>query len=84
MLTLSPLSLFNELTYTPREKVFVVSDTQYANYKKTEVEKQIAVLQARADEYSKALATITSTINGLKQEHGIIDPAAASQDSGEQ
>ena len=76
MLSLSPLSFFNELTYQPREKVYVVSDTQYANYKKAEAEKEIAVLQARADEYSKALATITSTINGLKQEHGIEEAAS--------
>ncbi len=76
MLTLSPLSFFNELTYQPREKVFVVSDSQYANYKKAEAEKQIATLQLRADEYKKALATITSTIDGLKTEHGITEAEA--------
>ena len=76
MLTLSPLSLFNELTYQPREKVFVVSDSQYASYQKAEAEKQIAVLQARADEHAKALATLQSTIDGLKTEHGITEPAA--------
>ncbi len=73
MLTLSPLNFFNELTYQPREKVYVVSDTQYANYQKAEAEKQIAVLEARANEYSKALATISSTISGLKSEHGITE-----------
>ena len=76
MLTLSPLSFFNELTYQPREKVYVVSDTQYASYKKAEAENQIATLQLRADEYTKALATITSTIDGLKQEHGLLEPEA--------
>ncbi len=76
MLTLSPLSFFNELTYQPREKVFVVSDSQYANYKKAEAENQIATLQLRADEYKKALVTITSTIDGLKTEHGITEAEA--------
>jgi hypothetical protein len=76
MLTFSPLSIFNELAFTPREKVYVVSDTQYATYQKAEAEKQIAALQLRADEYTKALATITSTIDGLKQEHGITEPPA--------
>ena len=75
MLSLSPLSFFNELTYQPREKVYVVSDSQYASYQKAEAEKQIATLQLRADEYSKALATIQSTIDGLKQEHGIVEPS---------
>lgn len=75
MLTFSPLSIFNELAFTPREKVYVVSDTQYATYQKAEAEKQITALQLRADEYTKALATITSTIDGLKREHGLIEPA---------
>ncbi len=76
MLSLSPLSFFNELSIQPRGKVYIVSDSQYADYKKSEAEKQIAVLQSRVNEYSTALATLQSTIDGLKIEHGITDPAA--------
>lgn len=74
MLSLSPLSFFNELSIQPRGKVYIVSDSQYADYKKSEAEKQIAVLQSRANEYSTALATLQSTIDGLKTEHGIVEP----------
>ncbi len=75
MFTLSPLTFFDDFMPS-REQVLVISDSQYAEYKKAEAEKQIDVLQARADDYSKALATITSTISGLKSEHGIVEPAA--------
>jgi peptidoglycan hydrolase CwlO-like protein len=73
MYTLSPLTFFDDFMPS-RERVLVISDSQYAEHKKSEAQKQIDVLQARADEYSKALATLTATIDGLKQEHGIAEP----------
>ena len=76
MPSLLPLTFFEDFMPS-RERVVVISDSQYSQYKRSEAEKQIAVLQARADEYSKALATITSTISGLKTEHGITDPEAS-------
>ena len=76
MYTLSPLTFFDDFMPS-RERVLVISDSQYAEHKKSEAQKQINILQARADEYSKALATITSTIDGLKQEHGLIEHSAA-------
>ena len=80
MFTLSPLSIFNELAFTPRKEVYVVSDSAYADYQKKEAQKQINLLQSRADEYARALATITSTLDGLKQEHGIIEPATQQEE----
>ena len=76
MPSLLPLTFFEDFMPS-RERVVVISDSQYSQYNRSEAEKQIAVLQARADEYSKALATITSTISGLKTEHGITDPEAS-------
>jgi prefoldin subunit 5 len=76
MPSLIPLTFFEDFMPS-RERVIVISDSQYAERKKSEAQRQIDVLQARANEYSKALATIQSTINGLKQEHGLIEPAAA-------
>ncbi len=73
MFTLSPMTFFDDFMPS-RERVLVISDSQYAKHKKSEAQKQIDVLQARADEYSKALATITSTIDGLKTEHGLLEP----------
>ena len=80
MITLSPLSFFNEVSIQPREQVYVVSDSMYADYQKREAQKQIDILQSRADEYSKALTTIQSTIDGLKQEHGLIEPATQQEE----
>jgi len=74
MPSLLPLTLFEDFMPS-RERVIVISDSQYADHKRAEAQKQIDVLQARANEYTKALATITSTIDGLKIEHGITDPA---------
>ena len=74
MPSLLPLTFFEDFMPS-RERVIVISDSQYADHKRAEAQKQIDVLQARANEYTKALATITSTIDGLKIEHGITDPA---------
>jgi len=73
MPSLLPLTFFEDFMPS-RERVIVISDSQYADHKRAEAQKQIDVLQARANEYTKALATITSTIDGLKTEHGITDP----------
>ena len=54
-----------------RETVYVISDAKYALLQKTEAERQIVVLEARAAEYQRSLDTIRSTIDELKQEHGI-------------
>lgn len=73
MPSLLPLTFFEDFMPS-RERVVVISDSQYAQHNRPEAEKQIAVLEARANDYSKALATITATIDGLKQEHGIPEP----------
>ena len=75
MPSLLPLTFFEDFMPS-REKILVISDSQYAEHKKPEAQKQIEILEARADEYTKALATIQSTIEGLKQEHGITEPAS--------
>ena len=76
MFTPSPFTLFNEFGFPTRDRVVVISDSQMAELKKTEAEKQIASLEARKSEYENALTTLTSTITSLKQEHGLLEPAA--------
>ena len=75
MPSLLPLTFFEDFMPS-REKILVISDSQYAEHKKPEAQKQIEILEARADEYTQALATIQSTIEGLKQEHGITELAS--------
>jgi hypothetical protein len=75
MPSLLPLTFFEDFMPS-REKILVISGSQYAEYKRHEAQKQIEILEARADEYIKALATIQATIEGLKQEHGITELAS--------
>ena len=42
---------------------------------KAEALKQIQVLESRASEYRQALDSLTSTIDGLKKENGLLEPA---------
>ena len=59
-----------------RQNVYVISDAKYALLQKTEAERQIVILEARAAEYQRSLDTIKSTIDALKQEHDLLEPAA--------
>ena len=79
MPSLIPLTFFEDFMPS-KEKILIISDSQYAEHKKSEAQKQIEILEARADEYRKALATIQSTIEGLKQEHGITEPASQQEE----
>ena len=79
MPSLLPLTFFEDFMPN-REKILIISDSQYAEHKKPEAQKQIEILKARADEYTQALATIQSTIEGLKQEHGITEPASQQEE----
>jgi hypothetical protein len=74
MPSLLPLTFFEDFMPS-REKILIISGSQYAEHKRAEAQIQIEILAARADEYKKALAIIQSTIEGLKQEHGITEPA---------
>jgi len=71
----SPFAVFNQYDFKPREKVYVVSDSMYADYQKAEALNQIQVLESRASEYRQALDSLTSTIDGLKKENGLLEPA---------
>ena len=76
----SPFTFFNEFTFPSRDRVVVISDSQMAELKKSEAEKQIASLEARKSEYENALSTVNSTIKSLKQEHGLIEPATQQEE----
>ena len=49
----------------PRERVYVVSDSQYAEVQ----------LEARAADYQRNLDVVQATITELKTEHGLLAPA---------
>ncbi len=66
--------LFSHLI-NPRERVYVVSDSQYAAAQKAQAERQIQTLEARAADYQRNLDVVQATITELKTEHGLL-PAA--------
>ena len=59
-----------------RPRVYVVSDSEYQSYKQSQAQKQIDVLEARAEQYRKYLDTVEVSIAELKQEAGLL-PAAS-------
>ena len=69
--------LFSHILY-PRERVYVVSDSQYAAAQKAQAERQVKTLEARAAEYQRNLDAVQATITELKTEHGLL-PAAEEQ-----
>ena len=65
--------LFSSLI-RPRERVYVVSDSQYAEAQRAQAERQIQTLEARAADYKRNLDVVQATITELKKEHGLLTP----------
>ena len=63
--------LFSHLI-RPRERVYVVSDSQYAEAQRAQAERQIQTLEARAADYQRNLDVVQATITELKTEHGLL------------
>ena len=70
-----PLSLFSDFMPTTRDRVYVVSDSQYAEVQRAQAERQIQTLEARAADYQRNLDVVQATITELKTEHGLLAPA---------
>jgi hypothetical protein len=66
--------LFSHVLY-PRERVYVVSDSQYAAAQKAQVKQQLKTLEARAADYQRNLDVVQATITELKTEHGLLSPS---------
>ena len=64
--------LFDDLI---RPRVYVISDSEYQKHQQEEAQRQIDVLESRADTYRKYLATVETSINELKKNAGLL-PAA--------
>lgn len=77
---ISPIQLFNDITFQPQQQVIVISDAQYSEYQKAEAQRELDVLQKRAENYEKTLASINATMDALRIKAGLIEPAASSQD----
>ena len=80
MFSITPFDLFTGFQSPLRERVYVVSDSQYSDYRKQQAEEHIRVLESRAADYQRNLDIINATVSELKKEHGLL-PAAKENDS---
>lgn len=76
---LTPFDMFTGLASPFRDRVYVVSDTQYNDYKKQQALEHIRVLEARAEDYQRNLDMIQATVIELKKNHGLL-PAATTEE----
>lgn len=63
----TPFQLIDSLFAAPLGgQVYVVSDSQYQEYRNKQVADEIAVLERRAESYEKSAASIRKTISELQ------------------
>ena len=74
----SPFRLIDDLFQIPTlgADVYVVSDTQYQQYRKNQAVEEISVLTKRLVAYEKTADSLRETIAELKQEHGLLTEAS--------
>ena len=74
----SPFRLIDDLFQIPTlgADVYVVSDSQYKQYRQKQAEDEIAVLEKRLAAYEKTADGLRQTIAELKQEHGLLPEAS--------
>jgi len=67
------LSSLDELPYG--KDVYIISDDQYKQLKKSEAEREIQILQNRANDYRKTADLITEEIKQIQKQAGGVRPA---------
>ena len=74
----SPFRLIEDLFQIPTlgADVYVVSDSQYKQYRQKQAEEEIAVLEKRLVAYEKTADSLRETIAELKHEHGLLPEAS--------
>ena len=72
MFALTPFHLFDSFAFPSRSRVYVVSDSQYSDYKKQQALEHIRVLEARAEDYQRNLDIIKATVTELKESNGLL------------
>ena len=74
-------TLIDDLMQIPpvfgQSSVYVVSDAQYKQYRKTQAEEEIALLEKRLASFESSAESLRQTIDEIKAEHGLL---SASED----
>ena len=72
----TPFQLLDSLSQLPfGSNVYVISDTEYKEYKQKQAAQEIEVLEERAKSYEKTAMSIRKTTLELKQEAGLLPKA---------
>ena len=67
------LSSIDDLPYG--KDVYIISDEQYNKLRRTEVEREVQILQNRANDYRKTADLIDLEIKQIQKQAGVIRPA---------
>ena len=75
MFSITPFDMLTNFSSPFRERVYVISDSQYNDYRKQQALDHISLLEARAADYQKHLDIINATVVELKKNHGLLPEA---------
>ena len=67
------LSSIDDLPYG--KDVYIISDEQYNKLRRTEVEREVQILQNRANDYRKTADLIDLEIKEIQKQAGVVRPA---------
>ena len=67
------LSSIDDLPYG--KDVYIISDEQYNKLRRTEVDREVQILQNRADDYRKTADLIDEEIKQIQKQAGVVRPA---------
>jgi hypothetical protein len=76
MFSITPFDMLTGFSSPFRERVYVVSDSQYSDYRKQQALEHISLLETRAADYQKHLDIINATVVELKKTHGLLPEAS--------
>ena len=71
---LTPFSIFDDF-YDRRPSVYVVSDSQLAEWKRDKAEAEIVELDKLIDSHKEAIDRLTATREDLRKEYPAVEPA---------
>ena len=74
----APFTILDNLMQLPPfgTDVYVVSDSQYKEYRQKQAADEIAVLQKRLEAYERAAAGLQETIDEIRKEHNLLPEAS--------
>lgn len=71
---LTPLSLFDDWFYT-KPSVYVISDSQLAEYKRNQAEAEIIELDKLIEGHERSIERLQTTRARLREEYPVLTPA---------